>query len=266
MPSTIISWAGRVADDQGVHLLRSYVEDLAGRHAGRWQRFDRADMPRFSQALSDMRSAGQPEIPLVRAFDETVEGAVVLHTDVHPVPAELISAARRAGVRYERQPQGSPHALLFLDSVQLRGVQFRLFDPRALYPGHDILSFVVLTCPALPELDGRLVRVDDSAWTARYENPAIRRADYYLQCPFLHLRYYLYDWLRDLLAWTKTHFAADLHCAEFEQSAEFAQAELRAIEPKHRDDSGMRNHGYDALVADFEREAMKWVADVRSWR
>ncbi len=86
------------------------------------------------------------------------------------------------------------YPVLRVASVALRGCDFRLFDPRRLYPGDDRLSFVFATCPEAPFLDGYLVTVNPILKVAQKFGDVAKGADWFLECPYIHLRYVLEDW------------------------------------------------------------------------
>ena len=73
--------------------------------------------------------------------------------------------------------QESRHApLIAIDQGRLAGLDFKLFDPRGLYPGEDRMSFVFLECPELPFLDGRLVEIASIEDCPRGENETLPAA------------------------------------------------------------------------------------------
>ena len=87
--------------------------------------------------------------------------------------------------------------MVVLDAVRLRGLSFKLFDPRGLYPNDDRMSFVFVECPEHHFLDGRLVEV------------AERDGKVYLSTPSIHLRSYLEDWTDCLFAWIRFFLMGD---------------------------------------------------------
>ena len=49
--------------------------------------------------------------------------------------------------------------LIAIDAAHIAGINFRMYDPRELYPGEDRVSFTFLTAPNAPFLDGRICGV-----------------------------------------------------------------------------------------------------------
>jgi len=73
------------------------------------------------------------------------------------------------------QEQDNPQKVLFsINKVDLYGIEFRLFVARRLYPSNDKISFVFLRAPYYPELDGRLVYVEDDEECKYYECDLIK--------------------------------------------------------------------------------------------
>jgi len=57
--------------------------------------------------------------------------------------------------------------VLLLHELGVRGIDFRVFDPRVLYPSEDRFSFVFLESKEAPFLDGLIAAIDDREFTAK---------------------------------------------------------------------------------------------------
>ena len=96
-----------------------------------------------------------------------------------------------------------------LAEVTLRGLEFRLSDPRNLYPGADRVSFVFASTGA--DDPGALVMVEDAAECALYRSDLIKGESLYLATPSIHLRYFAEQWLETLLAFLRRFHLPQLY-------------------------------------------------------
>lgn len=146
----------------------------------------------------------KPTRPLIKRFDLTIEGDILVSNHLFPSPP---SAAKLTRVS-ER--------FFSLRRVSLFGIEFRLYDGRDLYIGDDRMSFVFCVDDD-PQLDGLMVYVEEQAECRKYGDERIQRADYLLNVPHIHLRYYLEDWLDHLMGWLKYHYVENLSYWQHEE-------------------------------------------------
>lgn len=139
------------------------------------------------------------ERPSPRANIETIHevrnGEVLISTDIAFHPETLLARAGEAGLEIRDGHDGVPY--IVLDQIHLRGIDFRLFDPRGLYPENDRMSFVFIDSPEHHFLDGRLVEV------ARAADSTV------LSCPNIRLKAYLEDWTDCLFSWIRFFHMGD---------------------------------------------------------
>lgn len=262
MGSVIVTWKGQCPDRDVQSELLALLRRLALHHEARWAQTP-SPRPRFVDLIAGHRSEGLPTRPTVRFFDQVLTGRILVCTDVSEDAPALAKEATRRGLS---QDPGSPHALLHLEHLQVRGLDFQLFDPRALYPGEDRMSFFFLESEDLPALNGRLAAVQERAMCALSRVESIRAADWYVECPYVHLRYYLEDWIDGLLAWIKFFFIPGLYYRRYETLSGYGAFQ-------HMLDMLQASEGYpqaralflEALLAGFEQEADQWNTQLKSW-
>ena len=175
MGSVIATWIGHCAETSERNELCSRMTDLG--------------------ELS--HSFFKPAPPLIKQFDQTLEGDILVSKHLFHSPPSTPKLTRVS----ER--------FFSLSNVSLFGVEFRLYDGRNLYEEDDRMSFVFCVDDD-PQLDGIMVYVEERAACREYRDERIQRADYLLGVPHIHLRYYLEDWLDYLMGWVKYHYVENL--------------------------------------------------------
>lgn len=190
MGSVYVTWRGQCADrEQQEHLL-SYLRRWAERNVAR-RASPLEDLNALSKMLHASRAEGLPDIPDLTVFDQTVEGNILVNADLFEDKERAFEQAGQLGLEVERSKDGN---FIRLQRLTLHGIQFRLYDPRGLYPGEDRMGFVFLQSDESPFLEGALVLVDDHACCQLYSAEVIKQADWHVSLPYVHLRYYLEDW------------------------------------------------------------------------
>lgn len=225
MPSLICRWEGRCLDPQMRADLTACLLELAQCNKLRWEGLE-IPRPDFLVIPREEAERRARETELVRMFDGPITGRIViepklatyeeLQTDgsapARPIegPADWsIHEAETSCVAYS---EGQERWLAFVPpTVDLGGVDFRLYDPRGLYPGEDRVSFLFVRCPQWPALDGKIVAAESHVQCQSYESELVRSADWLLARPSIHLRYYLEEWFDLLLSWVKRYFVDDLY-------------------------------------------------------
>ncbi len=164
MPSVYVSWKGTCSEERAVQeeparLLLSLAEHSAARL--------RAPAPARPAVLEVMSQYEKnvPPIEPIRRYDQDIRGRIVLDPCLSCETARdfmkkcSISAFKRCrSMPVERKREelfrlnldaGGPQLCLRLPRLGLCGIDFRLFDPRNLYPHADRMSFVFLDSPEL---------------------------------------------------------------------------------------------------------------------
>lgn len=172
MPSVYVTWFGNCDDGGQRRQIRNRIDSLAAVASG----------------LIEQR-------PL-RQYDCHLDGVVVADRALFPTAS------------FERISED----FVRVSSAYLSGNEFRLTDPRGLYPGMDRVSFVFASVLGDREAlqdpsDVRAVSVlvEDAAQCKLYEDSAIRTADFYLRTPTVHLRDFAERWMNSFLAFIR-HF------------------------------------------------------------
>jgi hypothetical protein len=265
MPSVEVSWSGRCSSREKQMQLISFLSLLAERSEAR---LNGAAPPRpaFLQMLVDQRKQEVPPLPIVRRFDEEIEGKILVAPNLLTDEAHLIAEAERLGLSTVPVSSQSSCVLLTLDRVRIRGIDFQLFDPRNLYPAEDRISFVFLASEAAPFLEGCIAQVAAREFCALYDSPTVNSADWYLSAPSIHLRYYLEEWADYFLAWVKHFFIPDLRYWRGEELPNYD--ELRSVfetELGSLDFEVAKAAVFECVLEGFERQADEWISKMTSW-
>ena len=181
MGSVVATWVGQCRD-------RSVRDELCSRMT---------DLGELSHSFF------KPTLPLIRQFDQTIEGDILVSKHLFASPPSSPKLTNMS----ER--------FFSLQSVSLVGVEFRLYDGRGLYIGDDRMSFVFCVDDD-PQIDGLMVYVEDREACRIYNEERIRQADYLLDVPHIHLRYYLEEWMDQLMGWVKYHYVENLNYWRYE--------------------------------------------------
>jgi hypothetical protein len=193
-----------------------------------------------------------PRRPDIEVIDEVVSGPVLISSAIAPHPETLVARAREAGLTVI-DPVGAASHLVALDEVRLRGLGFKLFDPRALYPGADRMSFVFLECPEYHFLDGRLVHVSK------------KDGKVYLSEPSIRLDSYLEDWTDCLFSWIRFFLVGDFwwHRREELQGYSDYRGVFEELQTA-RGRADAEDATFDAVLSTFSQHAEHWIGEVQS--
>lgn len=265
MPSFIVTWQGQCPQKDIQNELLLFLRSLAQRHEARWAGL-LPSRPRFLEMMTAPREEGLLPRSDVQFFDQALTGRILVRSDVAADHRALLEEADRLGIVHEKEDTGNVHSLLHLERLHVRGLAFRLYDPRRLYPGEDRMSFVFLESEDVPFLDGCLAAVDGKDFCVQSRSALIRQADWFVQCPYVHLRYYLEEWWDGLMAWIKFFFIPDLHYLRYEELPGYE--DLRAAFQALQESDGYqaaRALVFARLLNDFEAEADHWGGMVESW-
>jgi hypothetical protein len=263
MPSVCVSWGATCTSPDVQAGLLADLAIVAARSAARL-RGPAPKRPDVLVKMTALRGEGEPELPAVRTWEETVRGQILIGPGLAADPAHAVDEASRLGAPLVATGEG--RGLLRLESAHLFGLDFRLFDPRALYPHEDRLSFVFLGCPELPAFDGRIAWVLDHAEAQLYDADAIRAADRVVVSPEIHFRYYLEQWTDQLLALVKYFFIPGLTYWRGETLPGWDEARARydqAVGCSPRGEAKGRALG--VILEWFEREADEWISKMGTW-
>jgi hypothetical protein len=153
-----------------------------------------------------------------------------------------------------------------LDRAHLYGADFRIFDPRDLYPGSDRMGFVFLNGTGWPLLDGLAVDVAEAPRCMESGLEVIRSANFHLSLPYLHLRYFLEGWCSCFFGWMRHYLVPGLEYTAYGMNDGFDEldAALGSL-----DESVGRGEAeemlFEKLLSDHEAEVEKWVGDLQDW-
>jgi hypothetical protein len=265
MPSVAVVWKGNCREPRTRYRLLSHLHRLAAR-SDEYLRLRQPERPRVLSVLNEQRGDAVRPRSNVETIDEDISGEILISSWVSPNPNPLIASAREAGVTLIEDPAAKDAPLLAIGNGRLRGIDFKLFDPRGLYPGADRMSFVFLECPEHPFLDGRLVEIATSEDCAASGSSALAGADLYLCAPSVHLRYYLEDWTDCLFSWIKFFFVGDFWWHRWEELEGYA--DYRQVFEDLQTDRGSEaaeEAAFDAVLATFSQHAEHWIGEVEVW-
>jgi hypothetical protein len=258
MSSVIAAWQGAVADPTTQDELLSFIARIAelnGEYLAR-----EARVPRFSEIIAAQRQQGQRPREDTEMVDRSLSGRIVVCADIDSDQARFAENVRVAGLELHTPEDGHRTPVTVVEQAALRGCDFRLIDPRRLYPGSDRLSFVFMTCPAAPFLDGRLVAARPGTDLPGTSWEVIRTADWFLECPYIHLRYVLEDWTFQLLSWVKHFFIPDLVWHGYEKLEGYQQEQAVFEQLAARDGiEGAKRHSFYILIEAFRADIEQWM-------
>lgn len=259
MSSVIVAWNGRCREPQSRYRLLGFLHRLASL-SDAYLRTQEPERPHLSEAQNGQSVQARPN---VEGLDRAIEGSIVISSDIIEDAPTFPNRAHAAGLPVVKHPNTPGLHLTTLSKAHLRGLDFRLYDPRQLYPGADRMSFVFLECPDQPLLDGRLVRAETEQ--ARQTNGAemIRNADSYLDCPQIQLHSYLEDWTDCLFSWMKFFFIGDLWWQRREELQGYS--DYRGVFSQIQTERGKQaaeEATFEALLATFAQHAHHWSKDV----
>jgi hypothetical protein len=265
MPSVSVVWKGNCRDQRTRYRLLGHLHRLAAR-SDEFLRLSQPQRPRILRLMNEQDGRAQRQRANVEIIDEDAKGTILISSFVSQNPDSLVADARAAGLSLIENVEAKSAPLIVLEQARLRGLDFKLFDPRGLYPGADRMSFVFLECPEHSFLDGRMVEVATGDDCAASGEELLREADIYLCAPSVHLRHYLEDWTDCLFSWIKFFFIGDLWWHRWEEMAGYA--DYRQVFEDLQADRGSElaeEMAFDAVVATFAQHAEHWIGEVEGW-
>jgi len=286
MPSVIATWEGAYPHEKLQKELTSYLQVLAQRNEFRTL----GSMP-YQAILEEIKKQEGVEdqfiIPDIRVYDNELSGQILIDSNIvkQAEKPPFLHKASKSGIAIEELIKDPPdvkidqllrdlftpsdnnsnekqHAcgsVLLLNKLKIRGIDFRLFDPRDLYPHENRLSFVFLENKEFPFLNGRVVEVNDDNQCKLYRFELIRNADWYICAPSVHLRYYLEQWFDKLFAWIKFFYIPDFWYWRWNDFPGYEKYRiiLNGLNDKMEELEAKRL-SFEEILKDFEEEADKW--------
>jgi hypothetical protein len=265
MASVAVVWKGNCHDPRRRYRLLGQLHRLATK-SDEYLRLRQPERPRVLDVMNQQRGGGLRDRDNIESIDQDVSGRVLLSSFVSPKPDALIAEAGEAGLRLIEDPEAKDPPLIEIGQARLRGLDFKLFDPRGLYPGADRMSFVFLECPNQPLLDGRLVEVANGEDCVASGAESLRGADFYLCAPSIHLRYYLEDWTDCLFSWIKFFYMEEFWWHRWEEMQGYA--DYRHVFEDLELDRGRETAeeaAFDAVLGTFAQHAEHWIGEVEGW-
>jgi hypothetical protein len=265
MASVAVAWKGNCHDPRIRYRLLGHLHRLATR-SDEYLRLRQPERPRVLDVMNQQRGGGVRARANIETIDQDIAGTILLSSFVSPEPEALLAEARRAGLTLIDDPKAKAPPLIAIESGRLSGLDFKLFDPRGLYPGADRMSFVFLECPQQPLLDGRLVEVATAEDCLSSGAESLRGADFYLCGPSVHLRYYLEDWTDCLFSWIKFFLIDEFWWHRWEELQGYA--DYRQVFEHLAADRGREaaeEAAFDAVLGTFAQHAEHWIGEVEGW-
>src|SRR5262249_32037792 len=189
MPSVIVAWKGSCRDTKIRNRLLSHLHRLAVQ-SDDYLRSAEPERPAFLNLVNEQRGAALHPVANIETIGRAIPGPVLVSSYISPSPEALVESAREAGLAVIERANGGHAPLIVIEEGRLAGLDFKLFDPRGIYPGEDRMSFVFLECPKLPFLDGRLIEIASVEDCPMEEGETLPSTSAYLASPRIHLRYF----------------------------------------------------------------------------
>lgn len=263
MASVVVVWKGNCRDPQIRYRVLGYLHRLAAR-SDEYLRLKQPERPIVLNILAQQRGDLVPPRANIEVLDQPITGRILVSSRVSPDPDLLIASAREAGLPIVEGAEGDEARFIVLERGRLRGLDFKLFDPRGLYPGDDRMSFVFLECPEHHFLDGRLVEVPMQKNGT--SGDGLHGTDIYLHSPGIHLRYYLEDWTDCLFSWLRFFYIGDFWWHRWEELQGYG--DYRGVFEELQTDRGKEaaeEATFDAMLATFSQHAEHWIGEVQGW-
>jgi hypothetical protein len=265
MPSVAVVWKGNCREPRTRYRLLGHLHRLAQR-SDEYLRVRQLERPRILDVLDEQRGGTIRARRNIESIDDEVSGSILISSRIGADPVRLAASAQASGADVIEHPEAKHGALIAIKQARLRGIDFKLFDPRGLYPDADRMSFVFLDCPEHPVLDGRMVEIATNEDCAASGSTALSGADLYLCAPSVHLRYYLEDWTDCLFSWIKFFFVGDLWWHRWAELQGYT--DYRQVFENLQADRGSENAeqaAFDAVLATFSQHAEHWIGEVEGW-
>jgi hypothetical protein len=248
MPSVIVTWKGRCPTPERRNSLVRELEDFA----------TRSEVPVLEMMSAQRADASRPK-PTIEMGVRSLRGRVGLRDDLLPDPAEFAEMAARCELELIDEEDAGANRIAVVPLVELQGIEFRLYDPRQLYPEADRLSFWFLQCPAAPYLDGCIASYRDKESCASSVVETLRGLDGYVECPMIHLRYLHEAWLIFLLSWIKYFYVPELRWWAHEEMQGWDVWQPQFADAEHESDKASAASIFHLfLLRDFRKEADEW--------
>lgn len=229
MPSVEVSWTGACQVAKQDELLKylaclaAKIDDLIALDAELRSGFDSMTWTR-RRCVTERSTR-----PTIEFVNGAISGEIAVDANVFAHDREFKAGAEEIGLPIVETPGaavGEPPMSYSLNvfaarstrsvrigKASLHGINFRVYDPYAWYPGEDRVSFVFLHCPQFLFLDGRVVDAFERTRCPGFVNfSSLGAVDWYLKRPSVHLRDDdLGGWFNAFLAWVKFFFIPGLH-------------------------------------------------------
>ena len=276
MASVSLRWTGTCASATDRDELLSYIKRLAEiNDALLTTKLPESRHP-FLEMMTAKRAEGLKPRKNIEVLDQDINGKIVINAKLFadqrefeekaaqlriPIVAHVGADARDSA--FVLNLSTSQSRLLRFDSAHITGVNFRIYDPRQLYPGEDRVSFVFLCCPDAPFLDGCICEAFHHIdYPGLIDFSALPAADWYVRFPEIHLRYYLEEWFDLFLSWVKFFFIPNLHWWRWDDTPGYANFH-RQFEELQRNvgTATAKTESFDKLVEAFLLDATKTYAE-----
>jgi hypothetical protein len=265
MPSVIVGWKGSCRDARIRTRLLGHLHRLALR-SDDYIRSRQLERPAFLNLVNEQRTNSLRTRANIETIDRQIPGPVLVSSFISTSPEALIERARQAGLSVINRSDSAHPPLIAVDKGKLIGLDFKLFDPRGIYPGEDRMSFVFVECPEYPFLDGRLVEIAEVSDCPTGEGETLLEASAYLATPSIHLRYFLEDWTDCLFSWVKFFFVGDFWWHRWEEMQGYV--DYRGVFQElqdERDGEEAETASFDAVLGTFAQHAEHWIGEVEGW-
>ncbi len=244
MSSVNVVWKGNCRSLEARSRLLADLHKLARLSDSYLRRVERP----FLSVVGEDRAQPRPNIEMI---DEVREGRVLVSSAIGPHKQTLIARAQKAGLTVlpakDRETE-----MIVLDAVRLRGIDFKLFDPRALYPHNDRMSFVFIESPEHHFLDGRLVQISKAGDSVVLASPSVE------------LQSYLEDWTDCLFSWIRFFLMGDFWWRRHEELQGYTdyRGVFEAVQTI-RGSAETEDATFDAVLSTFTQHAEYWREEVQ---
>ena len=159
----------------------------------------------YKQKLKDVKHS-LTETRIIRSFDQTLEGNLILDMNVALNRDQLLREAREQNLKEKiNRRWRHPKRYLYLSSIGVHGIEFEV-SPPSNYPGS--LCFEFLICPEISALHGCMVELGSKP---QYSIDHFEDADWFIEVPSVGVEHYLTNWVWALIKWVGYFFVPNMN-------------------------------------------------------
>src|SRR3990170_6815256 len=133
MPSVVVGWTGRCPDPKTRYRLLGHLHRLAAQ-SDAYLCGKQPARPFSLSYISEQRGDGRKPRANIESVDHPISGRILVSSAIAENNSAFADGAREAGLALIKHPEKEGAHMTVLEDARLRGLDFKLFEPRGLYP------------------------------------------------------------------------------------------------------------------------------------